>query len=649
MNKGLILFGIGLALCWAPACLGQEGGDLGDDRGDIDPALTAWWKLDETSGSIATDATGNANDGKLRGDPVWVKGFKGAALELDGEDDYVAITNFRYAHKGLTETTVTAWIRTVSEAHQIVASFDRNEYWRLEVGNPVAGPGLMGWDLMTDLGQVDLFGRGRVDDGRWHHVAGVFNNGWVMIYIDGNIDATVAGGRSFGTGNTRFGFLGVGSEADVFDGLKGPESYVDGALDDVRIYNRALSQAEIKLLAFRGPSNDDCVNAEPVSEVIDLPFDTTRATFDGEGICMTSPNLWYLYTASCTGVATVSLCGSRYDTMLAVYAGAECWPGRARLLGCNDDFCGLQSQLTFDVIAGDAYLIEVGGFDQRTGEGVLTIACEAVTPVEYDLGDAPDGSNAHGKRMTAYTTGAIVLANFPTVFDDRDGRPRGPLHLQPLAVAHLGEAVSLEVEADRGPDEDGVNNIDPAVDQPDQDGADDGVLLPITLPHCEWASFDYLVNVIEPGTDLWVNVWLDFNRDGDWDDDSVTDPQMVCDDGTAISEWVVRNQYLFDLPKGLHQITAPAFLAWHPGKGPAEIWVRITLSERPWRGGNSPGIPGNGGSGPAEGYAIGETEDYRIIPEQADCALCKDLNGDGRIDFDDLIELMYLWLDCCLE
>ena len=43
-------------------------------------------------------------------------------------------------------------------------------------------------------------------------------------------------------------------------------------------------------------------------------------------------------------------------------------------------------------------------------------------------------------------------------------------------------------------------------------------MLPLNLPDCQWATFEYTVNVIDPDVDLWVNVWLDWNRDGDWDD-----------------------------------------------------------------------------------------------------------------------------------
>jgi hypothetical protein len=280
---------------------------------------------------------------------------------------------------------------------------------------------------------------------------------------------------------------------------------------------------------------------------------------------------------------------------------------------------------------------------------VLTIACEATTLPDFDLGDAPDSGGSRNARMTAYSSGpqGPVDAHFPTVFHDDAGRAAGPLHLEPRAVAHLGQAVTLEAAAEIGSDEDPANNIDPASDKADQDGADDGVILPVTMPHCGWASFDYVVNVLAPETDLWVNVWCDFNRDGDWDDDSITDPDMVCGD-RYVSEWAVQNQLLFGLPVGPHQLTTPGFMAWHPVKGPEKIWMRITLSERPWKGGEYPGATGNGGAGPTDGYEIGETEDYLIVPA-SDCAFCQDFNGDGKLAFDDLVQLMHTWLDCCLE
>ncbi len=121
--------------------------------------------------------------------------------------------------------------------------------------------------------------------------------------------------------------------------------------------------------------NDYCDDATPIGEVVDLPFDTTHASFDGSGTCMISPNTWYCYTPTCTGLATISLCGSGYDTKLAAYETCGCDPLGPEL-GCRDDDCGAQSELVVPVYPGERYLIEVGGHGASKGPGILNIACE---------------------------------------------------------------------------------------------------------------------------------------------------------------------------------------------------------------------------------------------------------------------------------
>jgi len=78
------------------------------------------------------------------------------------------------------------------------------------------------------------------------------------------------------------------------------------------------------------PENDICANAEPIGEVQGLEFSTYEATFDGPGVCVTTPNIWYLYTPSASGEVTVDLCGPypQYTlaTKMAVY----------EIIGCPD-------------------------------------------------------------------------------------------------------------------------------------------------------------------------------------------------------------------------------------------------------------------------------------------------------------------------
>ncbi len=122
------------------------------------------------------------------------------------------------------------------------------------------------------------------------------------------------------------------------------------------------------------PANDNCANATSIGDVNALPFSTTLATFDGSGGCLTSPNVWYLFSNPDGGQVTVSLCGSSYDTKVAVYDGSNC---DAAQIGCNDDFCNLQSQLVFTAAPGSDYLIEIGGWQSSIGDGVLTVTTAA--------------------------------------------------------------------------------------------------------------------------------------------------------------------------------------------------------------------------------------------------------------------------------
>ncbi|OHB63115.1 MAG: hypothetical protein A2168_04655 [Planctomycetes bacterium RBG_13_50_24] len=432
----------------------------------------------------------------------------------------------------------------------------------------------------------------------------------------------------------------------VFEAIAGTQYLIE-----VGGYNQITGQGLLSIscegVTPPPSSKDDCENAKAIGNVKDMPFDTTNATFDGSGLCMTSPNIWYCYTATCTGQATVSLAGSNFDTMLAVYDGCECDPTSNDLIECNDDAGGdYQSAVTFNAIAGKQYLIEVGGYGTEKGAGLISIECKgAAIQGKTDLGDASDSTNNFGLQMSAYPSSHTGLpqsikANFPTVYNDGSGTgPYGPVHLNDEMVAYLGKTITREIEADTGPDEDGRNNLklDAGISA-NIDNGDDAIKLPLSLPNCCWTTIDYEVTVVDPNVDLWVNIWADWNRDGDWDD--VVD----CPEGPA-PEWAVQNQFLFNLPIGLNKITSPAFLPWHP-ENVKNIWIRITLSEQPWKTGSNPGVLGNAGSGPQAKYLIGETEDYYDIPNTA-CSICKDYNGDGVIDMDDLVFFTSEWMENC--
>jgi len=135
-----------------------------------------------------------------------------------------------------------------------------------------------------------------------------------------------------------------------------------------------------------GHANDSCDAAVAVSDGT-RSYSNLGATTDGPNepsMCNffnrtnVESDIWYCYTATCTGTAYVSLCGSDFDTRLAVYAGCDC-PTSAPL-ACSDDDCGtgvenVQSRVTVAVTTGQKYLVRVGGYDVEQGDGRLTIGC----------------------------------------------------------------------------------------------------------------------------------------------------------------------------------------------------------------------------------------------------------------------------------
>jgi reprolysin-like metallo-peptidase family M12B len=148
-----------------------------------------------------------------------------------------------------------------------------------------------------------------------------------------------------------------------------------------------ISNTNFTIMGGAVPANNACASAIAVGNGATL-FSTVGATTDGPaepgcsfccGESQINQDVWYRYTATCSGLATVGLCGATFDTKLAVYQGA-CPTGPGTALVCNDDFCGnpiRQSQLSWQAAAGQLYTIRIGGYQTNTGTGTMTIACNA--------------------------------------------------------------------------------------------------------------------------------------------------------------------------------------------------------------------------------------------------------------------------------
>ena len=145
------------------------------------------------------------------------------------------------------------------------------------------------------------------------------------------------------------------------------------------------------------PANDDCANAIAVAVPSGTPGTTEFATTDSEGFpfCgtgITSPGVWYSVTGTGNTI-TASLCdgNTAFDSKISVYCGDCADPANALCVDGNDDFCGLQSEISWCSQAGATYLVLVHGFGGATGTFELDISDDGVS-CTADVACLPQGA-----------------------------------------------------------------------------------------------------------------------------------------------------------------------------------------------------------------------------------------------------------------
>jgi hypothetical protein len=203
--------------------------------------LVAHWKLDEGAGRTVTNSEGAEYNGTIMGDPTWTTGVIGGALEFDSEGDYIEITDSNdLAIRN--QITVCAWIKTDKIARRwqaIATKGDRS--WRLQgsrSGNALefSCSGL----IVPENRWGSLYGTTDVNDGQWHHVAGVYDGTGIHLYIDGRVDSSKPAPGKIRLDDKAV-FIGNNSQH--------PDRFWNGLIDDVRIYSYGLSAEEVGALA----------------------------------------------------------------------------------------------------------------------------------------------------------------------------------------------------------------------------------------------------------------------------------------------------------------------------------------------------------------------------------------------------------------
>lgn len=213
----------------------------------LDSGLAGYWKLDDGSGTSATDASTNGNTGTLTNGPTWTTGQIGGAVNFDGTDDYIDLgTTKTYIDDG-KPFTAAIWLNA-----DVFSGVSRPAY-------TFKTNGLKGWVSFLDSGasyEDFSFGRdtssskrisfpGGFTTGVWRHVVIVYNgNGFnttsnYTAYVDGASVVVNSSSTLVSIENENY----IGSYRSG-----GSRGYWDGKLDDLRFYNRQLSADEVSQL-----------------------------------------------------------------------------------------------------------------------------------------------------------------------------------------------------------------------------------------------------------------------------------------------------------------------------------------------------------------------------------------------------------------
>ena len=209
-----------------------------------DSGLVGYWSFDEGTSTIAHDLSGKGNNGTLSGTtlPTWTNGKLGKALSFNGSSSYISVPSNGAFHP-TTDVTVSAWIKPSNQSGYmgIAGAHTSNSYQLFINSNQVV------WDIYNVNGR-DLWYSGSTDPwNTWSHLVATYtaSTGSMNVYINGvpitpHTQSYGAGALQNSASTFLVGWSGYSTE------------FFNGSIDEVRIYNRALSANDARELYQRG-------------------------------------------------------------------------------------------------------------------------------------------------------------------------------------------------------------------------------------------------------------------------------------------------------------------------------------------------------------------------------------------------------------
>ena len=199
-------------------------------------------KFDETNGTTAADATGGGWNGTLVNGPLWAAGKSGNAVDLDGTNDYVALPAGVVSSSDTA--TIAAWVYLDAVSNWMrIFDFGSGTSTNMYITPKNGANGKIRFAIKNNGSSEQIIdGTSALATGGWHHVAVTLNGATGTLYVDGvNVGSNSAMTlKPSNMGSTTQNWIGRSQYNDP---------YLNGRVDDFRIYNKALTASEIAALA----------------------------------------------------------------------------------------------------------------------------------------------------------------------------------------------------------------------------------------------------------------------------------------------------------------------------------------------------------------------------------------------------------------
>jgi len=208
----------------------------------IDPeTIVGIWLFDEGDGDVAMDSSGNGNDGNFMGNPEWVDGKFGGALEFDGASSYVDCGNTESLDIPTGDSvTMCAWVNSnvgsIATWQGIMAKRDADYSY--------------GINLVTNLFQIYTTGGSGIagfnynlPEGEWAFICGIMSDDPTELYVNGELFGTTGSGGGVWSSATNLFRIGASfSNGEILNGI----------IDEVALFNAVLTADDINNIMTKG-------------------------------------------------------------------------------------------------------------------------------------------------------------------------------------------------------------------------------------------------------------------------------------------------------------------------------------------------------------------------------------------------------------